>query len=132
MKGYTFEEVVGFSTDYLANQQPIGLPRSRHEGRLGGLGLMGLEVTCPTSDIFDATHLNALYHTSEVYPFVQQHINILLKNFPNASDEVIQEKHITTFKQWLQEELANGSKEDDLTWCPEVHRIPCLNFKHTT
>jgi hypothetical protein len=37
---------------------------------------------------------------------VKQHNKILAKNFPTASDEVIEEKHIATFSQWLQEHLA--------------------------
>ena len=64
VEGYTSEEVVGFCTNYLANQRPIDVPHSRHEGRLARVGLMGLEITSPTSELFDATHLKALYHTS--------------------------------------------------------------------
>jgi len=67
VEGYTSEEMVGFCTHYLANQRPMGVPHSRHEGRLSGLGVMGLEVTSPPSDLFDAPHLKALYHTSKVY-----------------------------------------------------------------
>jgi hypothetical protein len=82
--------------------------RSRHEGRLAGVGLMGLESTSPSSEMFDAEHINALYHTSEVYTFVKEHKKIVAKNFSNASDEVIKEKHVTTFSQWLQEHLLIG------------------------
>ena len=137
VKGYTSEEVVGFSTDYLANQLPIGVPRSCHEGRLAGVGLMGLEISSPNSDMFDVAHLKALYHTSEVYPFVQQHKKILAKNFPKVSDEVIEEKHIATFSQWLQELLADRSMNSHLTWMARgpshiVHKWQAYNINGNT
>jgi hypothetical protein len=37
--------VVAVCTDYMSDQQPIGVPCSRHEGRLARVGLMGLELT---------------------------------------------------------------------------------------
>jgi len=77
---------------------------------------MGLEVTSPPLDLFDASHLKALYHTSEVYPFVMQHKSNLEKTFPNDSDDDIHEKNMTSFNRWLQKHLANGSTESHLTW----------------
>jgi hypothetical protein len=84
IEGYTAKEVVAFFIDNMSDQRPIGVPRSRHEGRLAGVGLMGLESTFPSKEMFDATHLKALYHTPEVYTFVKEHKKILAKNFLTA------------------------------------------------
>jgi hypothetical protein len=100
----------------MSDQRPIAVPHSRHEGRLARVGLMGLESTSPNKEMFDAADLKALYHTSEVYTFVKEHKKILGTNFPTASDEVIEEKHISTFSQWLQEHLADRSMDSHLTW----------------
>ena len=35
-KGYGTEEVIEFCVDYIDDLKPIGVPLSRHEGRLGG------------------------------------------------------------------------------------------------
>jgi hypothetical protein len=59
--------VVAFCIDNMSDQQPIGVPRSRHEGRLARVGLMGLESPSPSKEMFDATHLKALYHTSSLH-----------------------------------------------------------------
>ncbi|XP_074305807.1 uncharacterized protein LOC141641029 [Silene latifolia] len=37
-------ETLGFCQDYLNNMQPLGLPTSRHEGRLQGKGTLGRKV----------------------------------------------------------------------------------------
>ena len=38
VKGYGNEEVIEFSIDYVPDLKPIGIPQSRHEGRLSGKG----------------------------------------------------------------------------------------------
>ena len=38
VEGYAAEEVIEFCIDYMEANQPIGVPRSRHEGRLDGVG----------------------------------------------------------------------------------------------
>jgi hypothetical protein len=35
-KGYGTEEVIEFCVDFIPNLKPIGVPESRHEGRLDG------------------------------------------------------------------------------------------------
>jgi hypothetical protein len=54
VEGYTAEEVVAFCIDYMSDQRPMGVPRSLHEGRLAGVGLMGLDTTSPSKEMFDA------------------------------------------------------------------------------
>ena len=40
-KGYVTEEVIEFCVDYVEELCPIGIPVSRHEGRLIGKGTLG-------------------------------------------------------------------------------------------
>ena len=40
-KGYATEEVIEFCVDFIDELAPIGLPVSRHEGRLRGKGTLG-------------------------------------------------------------------------------------------
>ena len=40
-KGYGAEEVIEFYVDYIDELRPIGVPLSRHEGRLSGKGTLG-------------------------------------------------------------------------------------------
>ena len=40
-KGYGTEEVIEFCVDFIPDLDPIGVPESRHEGRLSGKGTLG-------------------------------------------------------------------------------------------
>jgi hypothetical protein len=41
---------------YMDPQNPIGVPRSRHEGRLSGVGTMGKRPVPPDADAFEKAH----------------------------------------------------------------------------
>jgi hypothetical protein len=40
-KGYGTEEVIEFYVDFIPDLKSIGVPESRHEGRLSGKGMLG-------------------------------------------------------------------------------------------
>ena len=40
-KGYGTEEVIEFCVDFILDLDPIGVSKSRHEGRLSGNGTLG-------------------------------------------------------------------------------------------
>ena len=44
-KGYITEEVIVFFVDYVEELCPIGIPVSRHEGRLIGTGTIGKKIS---------------------------------------------------------------------------------------
>ena len=39
-KGYRIEEVIEFCVDFIPDLNPIGIPQSRHKGRLSGKGTL--------------------------------------------------------------------------------------------
>jgi hypothetical protein len=41
---------------YMDPQNPIGVPRLRHEGRLSGVGTMGKRSVTPDADAFEKAH----------------------------------------------------------------------------
>ncbi|XP_066160061.1 uncharacterized protein [Oryza sativa Japonica Group] len=47
IEGYTTEEAIEFCIDYMAETDPIGVPASRHEGRLAGVGTTGRKRIVP-------------------------------------------------------------------------------------
>ena len=40
-KGHENEEVIEFCIDFIPDLKPVGVPESRHKGRLGGKGTLG-------------------------------------------------------------------------------------------
>ncbi|KAL8131239.1 hypothetical protein AgCh_007239 [Apium graveolens] len=74
VEGYSIEETIEFCTDYLASTDPVGIPRSRHEGRLDGQGTVGHTMITLGAKMLDRAHLFVLQHMTEVNPYLQEHI----------------------------------------------------------
>jgi hypothetical protein len=107
-KGYLTEEVIEFCVDFVPDLKPIGLPQSRHEGRLSGKGTLGMKsVYC--MDGLSEAHYTVLRNSTLVEPYMERHKNIVrLKNL-GQSDSWITKFHMATFGGWLQTLLINDA-----------------------
>ena len=77
-KGHGIEEVIEFCVDFIPDLDPIGLPESRHEGRLSGKGTLGKKTYINTGDdYFNKTHYTVLQNSSVVVPYVEVHKEFL-------------------------------------------------------
>ncbi|XP_044974271.1 uncharacterized protein LOC123442328, partial [Hordeum vulgare subsp. vulgare] len=77
-KGYGNEEVIEFCVDFVPDLKPIGLPRSRHEGRLSGKGTIGRKSSiCMDGHSLTEAHHNVLTNSSLVAPYFEKHKNVL-------------------------------------------------------
>ena len=56
-------------------QRPIGLPKSRHEGRLGGQPVLKGTSFHPDGDLFNNSHLTVLHHSTILSVSVDQLMN---------------------------------------------------------
>jgi hypothetical protein len=52
VRGYETIEAVEWAMGYMDPQNPIGVPRSRHEGRLSGVETLGKKSVSPDADVF--------------------------------------------------------------------------------
>ncbi|XP_044961487.1 uncharacterized protein LOC123412599, partial [Hordeum vulgare subsp. vulgare] len=78
VKDYGTEEVIEFCVDFIPNLNPIGVPQSRHEGRLRGKGTLGKKsTTCMDEQSFTQAHYTVLVNSSLAAPYIQEHKNIL-------------------------------------------------------
>ena len=116
VEGYASEEVIEFCVDYMAQIQPIGVPQSRHEGRLKGLGTIGRKAITPDMDTYTQAHFTVLQHMTEVAPYVDQHKGVLRQQNPERPDVWIMRQHNRRFNQWLKEQIARSSPSETLTW----------------
>ncbi|XP_076886208.1 uncharacterized protein LOC143536000 [Bidens hawaiensis] len=62
VEGYTSEEVTEFCIGYLDGVNSIGVPQSRHLGRLEGKGGVGMETINPTYSLLQLAHFIVLKH----------------------------------------------------------------------
>ncbi|XP_019164337.1 PREDICTED: uncharacterized protein LOC109160505 [Ipomoea nil] len=103
IEGYGAEEVIDFCTDYLANVESIGVPRSRHEGRLTGKGTIGYKSFSPPLQLRDKAHHLVLQHLSEVHPYLDQHMSLIRQQNPLKGERWVAIEHNRTFITWFKD-----------------------------
>jgi hypothetical protein len=60
VQGYCTEKVIEWALNYADLANPIGVPKSRHEGRVTGKGVIGKKAITPDPDLFHHTHFHVL------------------------------------------------------------------------
>lgn len=103
IEGYGAEEVIDFCTDYLSNVESIGVPKSRHEGRLTGKGTIGFKTILPSAKMRNQAHHIVLQHLSEVHPYLDQHMSILRQQNPSKGERWVTNEHNNTFISWFKD-----------------------------
>jgi hypothetical protein len=120
VEGYATEEVIEFCVGYLGKSEPIGVPVSRHAGRLDGQGTIGSKLMTPQYDMYCKAHCHVLQHMTIVHPHIEQHKLILREQNPHMDEVSIEREHNRRFATWLKEE-ANVS--ESVRWLADRPRI---------
>jgi hypothetical protein len=119
-KGYGTEEVIEFCVDFIPDLKPIGVPESRHEGRLGGKGTLGKKITYSMNGhSFTQAHYTVLHNSTLVAPYIEEHKNIVRSRNPGKPESWIKLEHEVTFGGWLRVLLIN----DDITVEKELYLL---------
>ena len=95
------EEIGEFISEFMSKLGPIGLPISRHEGRLGGVGIIGKKEIMPSQKLRDKAHLYILHHVMKVHPYLDRHLRELACQFPDLRERDLTVLHNQTFIQWF-------------------------------
>ncbi|XP_019166811.1 PREDICTED: uncharacterized protein LOC109162589 [Ipomoea nil] len=111
IESYVAEEVIEFCTDYLANFESIGVPKSRHEGKLTGKGTIGQKVDSARAEMRDKAHLLVLLHESEVHPYLDEHLSMLRHENPSKSERWVTNEHNRTFIRWFRDRVMQELSE---------------------
>jgi hypothetical protein len=69
VRGYETIEAMEWAMGYMDPQNPIGVPLSRHEGRLSGVGTMGKRSVTPDADVFKKAHFTVIQQLHLITPF---------------------------------------------------------------
>jgi hypothetical protein len=113
-KGYGTEEVIEFCVDFIPGIKSIGLPESRHEGRLSGTGTLGKKsYICRDGYSFTKAHYTVLHNSTLVAPYIQMHKDIVRSNNPGMDDSAIAKEHMENFGGWLETHLNNNNTVSD-------------------
>jgi Domain of unknown function (DUF4218) len=65
------EEIIEFYTSYLEGVELIGLPKSRHEGRLQGVGTIGYKLVTVGLKLCQKAYLKVMQHLVVMSPYVK-------------------------------------------------------------
>jgi hypothetical protein len=113
-RGYGTEEVIEFCVDFIPDLKPIGVPESRHEGRLSGKGTLGKKaLICRDGHSLTQAHYTVLQSSTFVAPYIEEHKNYVRSKNPGKDDSWIKEKHMETFGSWLRLQLMNDTTVGD-------------------
>ena len=91
-KGHQNEECIEFCINFNPDLKPIGVPESRHKGRLDGKGTLGGEqIICTDGHSLTEAHYTVLQNSALVAPYMDEHKNCYA---PNTRSGLITRLHV--------------------------------------
>jgi hypothetical protein len=103
VQGYYTEEAVEWALNYVDSTNPIGVPKSHHEGRLIGEGGIGKKAITPYPDLFCHAHFHVLHQMFIVSEYLDEHTKMLLRDNPGRNELWLANEHMRKFIGWLRE-----------------------------
>jgi hypothetical protein len=86
VQGYSIEEAVEWALNYADPNNPIGVPKSRHEGRLTGKETIGKKVITLNPHLFHCAHFHVLQQMFIVHEYMGEHKEVLLRDNPGRNE----------------------------------------------
>ncbi|CAL8991832.1 unnamed protein product [Prunus brigantina] len=110
---YIVEEAVEFCTEHLSDVSTVGVPSSQKMG-VSKL-LSGCIVSVVDRNLLNQAHLYVLENTEEVLPYIEQHMIHIKTAYPKFRKRTkwLQDKHNSTFIQWLHFKVESELNEED-------------------
>nr|AAX95947.1 transposon protein, putative, CACTA, En/Spm sub-class [Oryza sativa Japonica Group]ABA93088.1 transposon protein, putative, CACTA, En/Spm sub-class [Oryza sativa Japonica Group] len=106
IEGYTTEDAIEFCVNYMSDADPIGVPASRHEGRLSGVGTIGRKRIRPDQASYAQAHYAMLQHMAEVGPYFEEHLAKIRDENLGRSDAWINREHNSRFNEWFKNRVT--------------------------
>jgi hypothetical protein len=101
VRGYETIKAVEWAMGYIDPQNPIGVPHSRHEGRLSGVWTMGKRSVTPDADAFQKAHFTVIKRLLLITPFANENKRQLREDNPNRGGAWLAKLHMQGFTRWL-------------------------------
>ncbi|XP_076925790.1 uncharacterized protein LOC143588750, partial [Bidens hawaiensis] len=114
VEGYTSEEVTEFCIGYLDGVNSIGVPQSRHSGRLEGKGGVGMQTITPNNLLLLA-HFVVLKHMTCIAPYVHEHMKTLRSTYRGKTSLWYENKHNEEFASWMRTKVTKNGQDVDIT-----------------
>jgi hypothetical protein len=100
-QGYCIEEVMEWALNYADLSNLIGVPMSRHEGRLTRKGTIVKKAITSDPHLFRCAHFHVLQQKCIVSEYLDEHKEVLLRDNPKHNVSWLANKHMRKFIGWL-------------------------------
>jgi hypothetical protein len=103
IEGYTTEEVTECYADYIKGGKSIGVPVSRHHGRLSGKGTKGAKsIIYVTYERVHEAHFSIMHQLAVMRPYVKKHLQELHEK--NQDEDLIMKQYKLHLTSWLKDQ----------------------------
>ena len=110
---YVVEESIQFCSQYIDTVKFVWIPETRYDRTWGGKGTWGYNVVTMTQQEVSQEHLYILNNTTEVFPYIKTHKQIVRVSHPKMNMMRVLQEHNRTFINWFRESIFvddNASK----------------------
>jgi hypothetical protein len=111
VQGYYTEETIEWALNYVDPSNPIGIPKSHHEGRLTAKGTNGKKSITPYPNLFRCTHFHVLQHMSIVSEYLDEHKEVLFRDNLRGNESWLANEHMIKFTAWLQDQISQSDTQ---------------------
>jgi hypothetical protein len=95
--GYCTEEGIEWALNYAYSSNPIGVPMSRHEGRLTRKGTIGKKAITLDPNLFRCAHFHVLQQMFVVSEYLDEHKEVFLSDNPRHNESLLENEHMRKF-----------------------------------
>jgi hypothetical protein len=83
--------------NYADPSNPIGVPKSLHEGRLTGKGVIGKKAITSYPHLFRCAHFHVLQQMSIISEYLDEHKEVLLRDNHGHNESWLANEHMRKF-----------------------------------
>jgi hypothetical protein len=120
VQGYCIEEAMEWALNYADPSNLIGVPMSRHEGRLTGKGTIGKKAITLDPHLFHCAHFHVLQQMSIVSEYLDEHKEVLLRDNPRHNKSWLANQHMRKFIGWFRDRISQSSDTQTSEYLKEL------------
>jgi hypothetical protein len=97
VQGYCIAETIEWALNYADLSNPIGVPKSHHEGKLIGKWTIRKKAITPDPPLLRCSHFHVLQQMSIVSKYFDEHKEVLLRVNPGYNKSWLANEHMRKF-----------------------------------
>jgi hypothetical protein len=103
IQGYCTEEAVEWTLNYTDPSNPIGVPKSHHEGRLTGKETIGRKAITPNPNLFHWAYFHVLRQIFIMSEYLDEHKEVLLRDNLRCNESWLANEDMRKIIGWLRD-----------------------------